>query len=125
VLDELNRSGFAERIPAGIVLTGGTSLMEGAEALAERIFDMPVRIASPNVASGLNEVIDNPSYSTAIGLLEYAGSGVPVPDVSESQVGARAPKKKFLPEVASGEAKPAFSPAKAWHKVKDWFQSYI
>ena len=125
VLGELNRSGFAERIPAGIVLTGGTSLMEGAEALAERIFDMPVRIASPNVASGLNEVIDNPSYSTAIGLLEYAGSGVPVPDVSESQVGARAPKKKFLPEVASGEAKPAFSPAKAWHKVKDWFQSYI
>ena len=125
VLDELSRSGYAERIPAGIVLTGGTSLMEGAEALAERIFDMPVRIAAPSSKSGLNEMIDDPSYSTAIGLLEYAGKGAPVPDSGETRINTREPKKKFLPEVASGEAKPAFSPAKAWHKVKDWFQSYI
>ncbi|WP_417553212.1 cell division protein FtsA [Marinomonas fungiae] len=125
VLDELNRSGYAERIPAGIVITGGTSLMEGAEALAERIFDMPVRIASPHLTNGVTEMVDNPSFSTSVGLLEYAGVGVPVPDAVEPSTQVKTPKKKFLPEVASGEAKPAFSPAKAWHKVKDWFQSYI
>ena len=125
VLDELSRSGYAERIPAGIVITGGTSLMEGAEALAEHIFDMPVRIASPHSAKGVAEIIDNPTYSTSIGLLEYAGESVQAPDSSDLASQMNAPKKKFLPEVASGEAKPAFSPAKAWHKVKDWFQSYI
>jgi len=43
ILDELRRSGYAERIPAGIVITGGTSLMEGAAELAEKVFQMPVR----------------------------------------------------------------------------------
>lgn len=125
VLDELNRSGYAERIPAGIVITGGTSLMEGAEALAERIFDMPVRIASPHSVKGIAEIVDNPSYSTSVGLLECAEDSVQEPDAFELSAQANVPKRKFLPEVASGEAKPAFSPAKAWHKVKDWFQSYI
>jgi len=44
ILDELRRSGYAERIPAGIVITGGTSLMEGAAELAEKVFQMPVSI---------------------------------------------------------------------------------
>lgn len=125
VQEELNRSGFAERIPAGVVLTGGTSLMEGAEALAERIFDMPVRIARPGQAKGVSEVVDNPSYATSVGLLMYAGANVPAPDAFETTAQTKSLKKKYLPDVAAGEAKPAFSPTKAWHKVKNWFQSYI
>ncbi|RDL42961.1 cell division protein FtsA [Marinomonas piezotolerans] len=126
VRDELSRSGFAERIPAGIVITGGTSLMEGAEALAERIFDMPVRLAAPVQTKGISEVVDNPSYATSVGLLMHAGKDLPVPEAPSSTAQVKkAPKKKFLPDVAPSEAKPAFSPAKAWHKVKDWFQSYI
>lgn len=69
---ELRRSGYDELIPAGIVLTGGTSKMEGVIELAEEIFHMPVRLASPHGVSGLTDVINNPIYSTAVGLLLYA-----------------------------------------------------
>jgi len=68
---ELRRSGFEELIPAGIVLTGGTSKMEGAVELAEEIFHMPVRVGSPQHAQGLNDIIRNPIYATAVGLLIY------------------------------------------------------
>ncbi len=68
---ELRRSGYEELIPAGIVLTGGTSKMEGAIELAEEIFHMPVRVGSPQHAKGLNDIIRNPIYATAVGLLLF------------------------------------------------------
>lgn len=68
---ELRRSGYEELIPAGIVLTGGTSKMEGAMELAEEIFHMPVRVGSPQHAKGLNDIIRNPIYATAVGLLLF------------------------------------------------------
>ncbi|MAR01093.1 MAG: cell division protein FtsA [Oceanospirillaceae bacterium] len=69
---ELRRSGFEDLIAAGIVLTGGTAKMEGVVELAEEIFHMPVRLARPVGVSGLPDVISNPIYSTAVGLLLYA-----------------------------------------------------
>lgn len=72
VLEDIEASGYAEHIPAGIVLTGGTAKMEGAVDLAEEIFHMPVRLATPKGISGLVEVVDHPMYSTAVGLLLYA-----------------------------------------------------
>lgn len=69
---ELRRSGYDELIPAGVVLTGGTAKMEGVVELAEEIFHMPVRLARPHGVSGLTDVINNPIYSTAVGLLLYA-----------------------------------------------------
>jgi cell division protein FtsA len=68
---ELRRSGYEELIPAGVVLTGGTSKMEGAVELAEEIFHMPVRVGSPQYARGLHDIIRNPIYATAVGLLLY------------------------------------------------------
>lgn len=68
---ELRRSGFEDMIPAGIVLTGGTSKMEGAVELAEEIFHMPVRLGSPQNIAGLNDIVRNPIYSTGVGLLQY------------------------------------------------------
>ena len=68
---ELRRSGFEDLIPAGIVLTGGTSKMEGVVELAEEIFHMPVRIGAPSRVKGLTDIVRNPIYSTAVGLLEY------------------------------------------------------
>jgi len=78
---ELRRSGFEELIPAGVVLTGGTSKIEGAVELAEEIFHMPVRIGLPQRAQGLNDIIRNPIYATAVGLLIHGAGdeGVPVP----------------------------------------------
>jgi cell division protein FtsA len=69
---ELRRSGFEDLIPAGIVLTGGTSKMEGAVELAEEIFHAPVRLASPQFVVGLDDVVSNPIYATGVGLLHYA-----------------------------------------------------
>lgn len=71
ILAEIRRSGFEELIPAGVLLTGGTSKMEGAVELAEEIFHMPVRLGAPQYAKGLNDIIRNPIYATAVGLLIY------------------------------------------------------
>jgi cell division protein FtsA len=68
---ELRRSGFEDLIAAGIVLTGGTSKMEGVVELAEEIFHMPVRLASPQRVTGLSDVVNNPMYATGVGLLMY------------------------------------------------------
>ncbi len=69
---ELRRSGFEDMVAAGIVLTGGTAKMEGVVELAEEIFHMPVRLARPQGVSGLTDVINNPIYSTGVGLLMFA-----------------------------------------------------
>ncbi len=68
---ELRRSGFEDMIPAGIVLTGGTSKMEGVIELAEEIFHMPVRLGAPQSVKGLKDIVNNPIYSTGVGLLMY------------------------------------------------------
>ena len=66
---EIRKSGFEELVPAGVILTGGTSKMEGVVELAEEIFHMPVRIGAPQYARGMNDIIRNPIYATAVGLL--------------------------------------------------------
>ncbi len=71
VHDELRRSGFEELIAAGIVLTGGSSKMEGAVELAEEIFHVPVRLGVPQYVEGLADVVRNPIHATAVGLLLY------------------------------------------------------
>ncbi len=68
---ELRRSGFEEVIPAGIVLTGGSSKMEGLIELAEEVFHMPVRLGVPQGISGLVDVVKNPIHATGVGLLLY------------------------------------------------------
>jgi len=68
---ELRRSGYEDMIAAGIVLTGGTSRMEGVVELAEEIFHTPVRIGMPQNMLGLTDIVKNPIYSTGVGLLHY------------------------------------------------------
>lgn len=68
---ELRRSGFEDLIAAGVVLTGGASKAQGVIELAEKVFQMPVRLGAPQFINGLPEVIQNPIYSTGVGLLLY------------------------------------------------------
>jgi cell division protein FtsA len=79
IRDELRRSGLEEVIAAGIVLTGGSARMEGAIDLAEEIFHVPVRLGMPQHVRGLADVVRNPIYSTAVGLLQYARENAPQP----------------------------------------------
>ena len=69
---EIRHSGYADLLAAGMVLTGGTSKMEGVAELAEEIFHMPVRIGMPQEVSGLTDIVRNPTYATGVGLLLYA-----------------------------------------------------
>ncbi len=69
---ELERSGYKRKIGAGVVLTGGGALIEGAQELAEQIFGLPTRVGSPlNLGGGFTEMVNNPKYATAVGLLFY------------------------------------------------------
>lgn len=68
---EIIRSGFDEFLTAGIVLTGGTVLLEGTNDLAEEIFEMPVRIGYPTGVGGLIDVVNSPQFSTGVGLVLY------------------------------------------------------
>jgi len=68
---EIRHSGYADLLAAGMVLTGGTSKMEGVVELAEEIFHMPVRIGMPTEVTGLTDIVRNPTYATGVGLLLY------------------------------------------------------
>jgi cell division protein FtsA len=65
----LRESGFEELLSSGVVLTGGSAVMQGMVELGEEIFHMPVRVGVPRYAGGLAEVVRNPRYATAVGLL--------------------------------------------------------
>jgi len=65
----LRESGYEELLSSGIVLTGGSSVMQGMVELGEEIFHMPVRIGVPRYSGGLADVVRSPRYATAMGLL--------------------------------------------------------
>ena len=71
VRDQLGIARF--ELGAGIVLTGGGALMDGAVELAERIFEVPVRLGIPRGVVGMSDGVDTPSYATAVGLARLAG----------------------------------------------------
>jgi len=68
---ELRRSGFEDLVAAGIVMTGGSSKIEGLIDLAEEVFHMPVRLGMPQYVTGLVDVVRNPIYATGVGLLLF------------------------------------------------------
>ena len=74
---ELRHSGYEDRVAAGVVMTGGATRMEGAEELAEEIFHMPVRLATPTHVSGLSDVVNNAIHATGVGLLLYGNKADP------------------------------------------------
>ncbi|BFM06233.1 cell division protein FtsA [Halioxenophilus aromaticivorans] len=98
---ELRRSGYEDLVAAGIVLTGGTSKMEGVVELAEEIFHMPVRLGSPQGVRGLSDIVSNPIYSTGVGLLQYG-----------------------LQQSKEGRSKgPIEEKLSFWGRIKKWFES--
>ncbi len=72
VLQEIKRSGYDGLLPAGMVLTGGTSNLPGIRSLASNLLGLPVRIAKPENLIGLVDQLHSPAYSTSVGLLYWA-----------------------------------------------------
>ncbi len=124
IQDELRCSGYVDRIPAGIVITGGTSLMKGAVELAEKVFDMPVRLSVPDCTKGMSDIVDNPIYSTSVGLLVYGSKEAEMTESSKQPM-SKTQNKRDLSVLAAKETRPSFSPTKVWHNLKHWFQSYM
>jgi len=99
---ELRRSGFEDVLGSGVVITGGSSRMEGMVDLAEEVFHMPVRLGLPQYIGGLKSVVQNPIFSTGVGLVLY---------------GARSRQGKGLvPRAATGGVKAL------WGRMRGWFE---
>jgi cell division protein FtsA len=98
---ELRRSGFEELVAGGVVLTGGSSKMEGLIELAEEVFHLPVRLGIPRYVTGLVDVVRNPIYATGVGLLLFGNSN-------------RAVRLRNLPSGGGMKA--------VWARMKSWFQ---
>jgi cell division protein FtsA len=75
VLQDIKRSGYEGMLPAGIVLTGGSSQIRGIGQVAQRIFGVPARVAKPKKLVGLVDALQGPAFATSVGLLEWAVSG--------------------------------------------------
>lgn len=100
VKSELERSGYQELVAAGIVLTGGSSLLHGTTELAEETFDgLPVRIGRAKDVGGLIDVVSSPVYATSVGLLLYGQRYRQNPSNTRKKV-----KKSGL-----------------WHRMRRWF----
>jgi cell division protein FtsA len=72
VMDEMDRAGCDQGIAAGVVITGGTAILDGLVGVAERVFDAPVRIGTPVDIGGLVDAVNSPMYATAVGLVRHA-----------------------------------------------------
>jgi cell division protein FtsA len=73
-LQEIKRSGYDGLLPAGMVLTGGTSALPGIKRVASDVLNVPVRTAQPENLLGLVDKLNSPAYSTSVGLLRWAMS---------------------------------------------------
>lgn len=103
VLAELRRSAFEDMMGSGIVLTGGSSKMEGMIDLAEEVFHMPVRLGIPQYVGGLTSVIQNPMFATGVGLVLH---------------GARNRKGEYSVE----HMRPPVGIKGVFGKTRSWFQ---
>ncbi|WJG11326.1 cell division protein FtsA [Aliiglaciecola sp. LCG003] len=99
VHEEIKSSGLEEQIAAGIVLTGGSAKMEGAVEFAEELFQMPVRVGVPIGVKGLSEYVEDATFATVIGLLQY---------------GKESMQSKATQKTSAAEG--------LWHRVQSWFK---
>ncbi len=72
---ELHKSGVYDQVASGVVVTGGTALLQGAEELAEKVFELQARIGFPRSKGSGFEAVADPRYAAAVGLVEYAAEG--------------------------------------------------
>ena len=93
VVQEIKRSGYDGLLPAGMVLTGGSSALPGMRNVASKVLGVPVRIAKPENLIGMADRLDSPAFSTSVGLLRWA---MLMSEVTEPGV-RRRPRAKSQP----------------------------
>jgi cell division protein FtsA len=91
MMQEIKRSGYDGLLPAGVVLTGGSSQLPGIRRLASEVMGLPVRVARPENLVGMVDQLHSPAFSTSIGLLEWAAR------MHAVDPGAAVPKRAPVP----------------------------
>jgi len=109
-LQEIKRSGYDGLLPAGMVLTGGTSSLPGIRQLASHVLGLPVRTAKPENLVGLVDKLSSPAYSTSVGLLQWAAA------MQDEDMPSRRDRPRRRPK---GESRMNIEP------VKDWFKRLL
>ena len=66
-----------EQVASGVILTGGSAMLEGLLDMAEQLFNCPARLGYPQNVGGLSDVVNNPMYATAVGLVVYGAKNQP------------------------------------------------
>jgi cell division protein FtsA len=84
---QIAASGLKRSLGAGIVLTGGTSMLAGISELAEQVFDLPARVGCPSGLEGLSEVVAHPRFATGAGLLRATAPAVAFGDGAPERAG--------------------------------------
>ncbi len=82
---EIMKSGLEDQIASGIVITGGSTILEGMPELAEQIFNLPVRRGLPQRIGGLIDVVNSPVYATGVGLVIYGSKNIGVHEFPTQQ----------------------------------------
>ena len=100
---EVMRAGLEDKIPSGVVLTGGASALGGLTDLAEEVFEAPVRHGVPSHIGGLQDVVRSPMYSTGVGLVLFG---------LQQQRGSQTSRFRIRDESIFGRVK---------QRMRDWF----
>ena len=82
---EIVKSGLEDSIASGVVITGGSTILEGMPELAEQIFNLPVRRGLPQRIGGLTDVVNSPVYATGVGLVVYGSKNIGVHEFPTQQ----------------------------------------
>jgi len=101
---EIIKSGYDDMLAAGVVLTGGTAILEGITELAEQVFNMPVRKGCPVGVGGITDIINSPMYATGVGLVVHGSR-------DHSDYAAKESEKNILGGVTK--------------KIKRWFNDFF
>ncbi|HLE52393.1 MAG TPA: cell division protein FtsA [Anaerolineales bacterium] len=107
VLQEIKRSGYDGLLPAGMVLTGGSSVLPGMRSLASRVLGLPVRVAQPENLIGMTDKLHAPAFSTSVGLLHWA--------VLMTEIGSEPSRRK--PSIQGGGLD--------WENIKSWLKRLL
>jgi cell division protein FtsA len=107
IMQEIKRSGYDGLLPAGMVLTGGTSALPGIKRVASEVLNMHVRTAQPENLKGLVDRLNSPAFATSVGLLHWAMT------MHEHELNPGKPNKRHR---IKGESNMNFEKAKDWFK---------
>jgi cell division protein FtsA len=119
VVQEIKRSGYDGLLPAGMVLTGGSSKLRGMREVASSVLGVPVRIAQPQNLIGMTDKLDSPAYSTSVGLLRWA--------LMYSEVAPQGSGSHRRPRAQAADNRNGSSSGGGinWENIKNWLKRLL